>query len=231
MKQLRTRSSQNWNSIPGNFDCCNVSQLFWGDNDYGIPLLKKDIFVPKKLAPYGAEVRRYQKSAEGATIHFFLDDYKFEVLWNRPNKTLSVIQNYGYALSPDFSLFLDYPVAVQLWNTYRNRWLGRFWQENGIKVIPTAVWGEKESYSFAFCGIPKNSYVAIGTVGIKGRYAKKVFAEGFEELCKQVEPSGLILYGESEPVKFDDYAPTYRYDTYWKTRRKELSESGTRNIS
>ena len=63
-----------------------------------------------------------------AICHFFLHDYQFERVWNQPKKYINKLLHYKAVLTPDFSLFTDYPVAVQIWNTYRNRWLGAYWQ-------------------------------------------------------------------------------------------------------
>lgn len=221
---MTTRSSMNWRSPTGNIDPLNTSNLFYSDNEYGIPLLLKDDFIPKDLIMYGTEVRRSYAQTKDKTVHFFLDDYKFEPLWNRPIKTLQPIINIGSALTPDFSLYLDYPKALQVYNVYRNRWLGRYWQEHNVKVVPTVAWGDKSSYDFCFLGIEKNSPVAIGTVGINNKEAKKIFCEGFEKMCEVLEPSSLVVYGETEPLDFHKYLGdnVYKYESYWKKRRGEL---------
>ena len=140
---MSTRSIKNWESTPGNIDCLNTEYLFEITNNYGIPNILPEKEIPKDLIMYGTEVRRSYAQTRGKTVHFFLDDYKFEPLWNKPIKTLQPILNIGSALSPDFSLYTDYPMALQIYNVYRNRWLGRFWQENGVKVIPTIAWSDK----------------------------------------------------------------------------------------
>ena len=200
-----------------------MSTLYPSDNKYGIPLLLRDDFTPNDLIMYGTEVVNSKKEIEGKTIHFFLDDYKFEPLWNKPLKTLPRIRNVGYALSPDFSLFTDYPLIVQMWNVYRSRYLARFWQDNGIRVIPSMSWSNEESYDFCFKGVEKNSPVAISTVGLRGKEPKEIFCKGFEEMCRQLEPSKLIVYGETEPLDFKSYIKeVHHYNTYWKNRRDTL---------
>lgn len=221
-----TRSMRNWESTPGNIDKLNTDIIFPSDNIYGIPEIKREDFIPDDLIMYGTEVRRSYAQTKGKTVHFFLDDYKFEPLWNKPIKTLQPIINIGSALSPDFSLYSDYPLAVQIYNTYRNRWLARFWQENGVQVIPTVSWSDERSFDFCFLGIPKNIPVAIGTVGINNKEAKKSFREGFEKMIEVLTPSDLIVYGETEPVDFHKYFGdnVHKFESYWCKRRKELNE-------
>ena len=89
------RSTENWESIPGNYDSLNVSELFPSSNNYGIPDLLPCEVIPEELVPYGTQVRRGYSQAKDKFIHFFLDDYKFETVWKFPNKTLSPIAKIG----------------------------------------------------------------------------------------------------------------------------------------
>lgn len=223
---MTTRSSKNWSSDTGNINAQNVNMIFESDNEYGIPVLFDDDFIPSALVPYGTEVRRSYKQAIDKTVHFFLDDYKFESMWNKPYLTSKPLLNVGRALTPDFSLYLDYPRAIQIFNVYRNRWLGRYWQEQGIEVIPTVAWGDPSTFDFCFCGIPRNSIVAIGTVGINSNEAKEAFKLGFEEMMKRIEPRKLLVYGETKPIQFEDYLSKddiHYYESFWKARRRVLN--------
>jgi hypothetical protein len=64
---------------------------------------------------------------------------------------------------PDFSLYPDWPIAAQLWNTYRSRWLGRYWQQGGLPVIPTVNWSDQRSFPFCVDGIETGQLLSIGT--------------------------------------------------------------------
>ena len=177
-------------------DMLNVQNVekgfFSSSNSYGIPDLKPDEFLIKELIPY-----RVDKNRNG-TAHFFLDDYRFERCWKNADSQLAVLKQYDGVLSPDFSMYTNYPEAFQIWQVYRNRWCARYWQENGIKVIPTVSWSDELSYKYAFLGIPKHSVVAIGTVGIlNDKNATTLFMQGFEEMLKQLEPKEILIYGNT----------------------------------
>ena len=222
---MSTRSMLNWETTPGNIDSLNTEFMFESSNIYGIPDMLPEKTIPKDLIMYGTEVRRSYAQTKGKTAHFFLDDYKFEPLWNKPKKTLQPILNIGSALSPDFSLYIDYPIALQIFNVYRNRWLGRFWQDQDVKVIPTVAWGDERSFDFCFEGVPKHNPVAIGTVGINNKESKLSFTKGFEEMIRRIEPSDLIVYGETEPLDFSKYVDSvHKFESYWAKRRRELNE-------
>lgn len=211
-----------WKSTPGGYDKLHIGKLFESNNEYGIPELLPIDEVPTELIPYGTEVRRSYACVREKTVHFFLDDYRFESLWERPIKTLNPIKNIGFALTPDFSLYTDYPIALQIYNVYRNRWLGRYWQSEGVKVIPTVAWSDSNSYPFCFKGIPKNSIVAVSTVGVcNSQESIDLFMQGFEEMIRQLEPKKVLIYGKvlEEMSKFDSIE-FITYPTYWEVKKR-----------
>ena len=52
----------------------------------------------------------------GLGVHFFIDDYLFERVWHDPDRYAQMLSDFRAVMSPDFSLFTDYPVAVQIYN-------------------------------------------------------------------------------------------------------------------
>ena len=132
------------------------------------------------------------------TIHFFIDDYQFERLWERPEEYVSLLNKFAAVLTPDFSLYIDMPAALKIYNIYRSRLLGQFWQRNGIKVIPTVSWAEEDSFEYCFDGLPREATLAVSTVGIgRNAEAKKLYQDGLDEMIKRLHPQHLIVYGPS----------------------------------
>lgn len=160
---------------------------------YDMPLLSASGFTPSRLLPFN-----YAKTATeyDQTLHFFIDDYQFERLWNQPERYLELIQKFEAVLTPDFSLYMDMPLPMQQWNEYRRRALGNFWQRNGVEVIPTISWSDPRSYGFCFDGLPKNATLATSTVGVKtSKDALQVWRDGMAAALKALKPKKLILYG------------------------------------
>jgi len=202
-----TRTSDNWTTLPGYFDRHNLFEIFDSSNSYGIPDLNyQEITPPENLVPYNIRVRS-ELGYRGLGIHFFLDDYRFEQVWVKPEAGIERVRAAEVALTPDFSLFMDMPRAVQIYNTYRNRWVGRFWQQKGIKIIPTLSWSDEESFDFCFAGIPRNMTVAVSTVSTKtSEESKKAFLSGFEKAVKTIEPENIVCYGKPLQEMFDIYS-------------------------
>ena len=174
----------------------------WSCDDSGMPFLDGTQHVPSDLIGFN-----YCKSAKafGCGVHFFVDDYQFERVWAAPEKYLELLKKFDCVLTPDFSCYLDMPLPMQQWNEYRRRALGKYWQDNGITVIPTLSWGYEASYSFAFGGLPKHSTVAVSTVGVKSsELAEQIWRDGMGAAIDALEPSTVILYGGSIGYDFGD---------------------------
>lgn len=130
-------------------------------------------------------------------VHFFLDDYKFEVMWNNPEPRIDKLRQYRGVLSPQFSTYYTMPLALQLYNTFRSRWCGAYFQQHGLTVIPTISWGLPDSYDFCFEGIERGSIVAVSTIGVRDE--KQYFISGYNEMMRSISPSVIICYGSPFP--------------------------------
>jgi hypothetical protein len=246
-----TRTSHRWQSKPGSFDALHAAQIFPADNAWGIPVLAHTPAsqVPGWLVPYRQRIRANEPGTrsmhEDGCVHFFLDDYRFETVWNRPVKALEALRPYHTLLTPDFSLYRDWPLLLQLWNTYRSRWCGRFWQEEGFTVIPTVSWSTAVSYDFCFLGVPRRSVVAVSAVGVNlspgSRQAMaapleyRLFVDGFTEMVRRLEPTVVLSYGRL-PAACHELAEVVTYPTRWtniraarRTVGKEKKESAEKS--
>lgn len=194
-----TRSSRGWSSTPGNFDPLNLKAIFPGDPQLGIPSMLAPDELPGQLINYNAR-NRLSQPQDGDYVHFFLDDYRFETMWTQPERSLSRVNRVGKALSPDFSLYPEMPVIVQMWNVYRSRWCGAWMASHGIMVIPTVTWSDKRSHGFAFTGLSGGT-VAVSTVGIIRASAREQdqYLAGFDAMVDHVHPDRVIIYGKRFP--------------------------------
>lgn len=143
----------------------------------------------------------YARSMSGSRknngIMFYLDDYQFSVVWNNPKRYISVMQRFGAVMSPDFSMYTNMPIALQLYNHYRRMWCAAYWEANGIKVVPCICWSDERSFDFCFCGQPQGGIVSVSTVGTQ-RYAesRENFSRGYEKMVEILSPQKVLIYGK-----------------------------------
>ena len=172
------------------------------DGFYQMPIIKKTKYVPEELIGFN-----YVKSTEprsGCGVHFFIDDYQFERIWNSPYQYMDKLLDYDCILTPDFSLYSDMPMAMKIWNVYRSRLIGQILQDMGGVVIPTLSWAEKETFEFCFDGIEQGGTVAVSTIGVKRNDEnKQVWIDGMDEAMRKLKPSTVIVYGGDIGYKFD----------------------------
>ena len=144
-----------------------------------------------------------------AFVCFYLDDYKFDGpkgIWHDSASALKVLRHFAGVITPDFSTYQDFPKPLKSFNTYRMRVFGYWLGRNGLAVINNVRWGTPETWSYCWDGIPKNSIIAIGTVG--GSPQKVVdrqrFDNGFAELIRVLQPHTVIVYGSAKYPCFDE---------------------------
>lgn len=168
---------------------------FDGVGIYDIPEIKGcDILKPPDLIGFN-EIAKCN-GCSNKTVHFFLDDYQFMRVWTHPEEQLKRLQKFEYVLSPDFSIYTDFPKALQIYAHYKKHWVARLWEENGIKVIPTIAWGDESSYDFCFDGEPVGGIVAITSQGTQNNtIAKRLFLRGYDAMLERLQPTTVIFYG------------------------------------
>ena len=192
-ERLRTDKAYNLDLV----DHDVLTNDFWQ-----MPVIQNDNFIPDDFIGFNYAKTNNDKNVG---VHFYIDDYQFERVWNYPEKYLPLLQQYECIISPDFSLYCDMPMPMKIWNTYRNKWLGSYFQSTGIKVIPNVRWDSEETYEFVFRGIPKGSIISVSTVSLKqDQELRQMWQAGMQECIKRVEPSKILIYGGEIEFDFGD---------------------------
>lgn len=186
-----------WGSRPGGLDALHMERRFPEEPTWGIPIVRgAEAVQPEALLPWTSRKAAADEVLATAAWHFFADDYRFEPLWKRPDQYAAAVARAASVLTPDFSVYRDWPCAAQLWNTYRGRWLGALWEAAGRVVVPTVNWGDWRTYDFCFAGIEPGATVAVSTQGTREPAARRLFRAGFEAMLGALRPSLVLVYGE-----------------------------------
>jgi hypothetical protein len=137
-----------------------------------------------------------------AILCFYTYDTYFESFWDQPAFMTAKVLNAGIkmAVVPDFSFYTDMACATWVFNTYRAQWLGRYFQEAGIKVIPRIQFAidkdPSRSWDFCTAGIPKGApVVAKSTQNSNSKDEFDLEVKGLEVCLQKVEPKTLLMYG------------------------------------
>lgn len=144
-------------------------------------------------------------------VHFFVDDYRFDVLRRNPDAGLDKFRQYAFILSPDFSRYNEMPTWKVIEAVGMNRWQGAYWQKKGLLVIPSVGWATPYSYRFCFVGIERNASVAVTTNG--NRMSKRGYLHGYDTMLERLEPSVVICLGKPFPEMRGNISPV-KYDIH-----------------
>ena len=146
------------------------------------------------IMPYNL-TKPCDKKNSGCGIHFFIDDYRFESVYQKPYEEFLKLKNYTFLLSPDFSLYAEMPLWRQIESVAKNRWCGAYWQYKGQTVIPTVSWGLAVSFDFCFEGLEEGGVYAVSPIGC--HLSKRNFMKGYDELLKRLKPAAILCLGKA----------------------------------
>jgi hypothetical protein len=187
---------------------------FYSNNKWGLPQLRRcEIDITNLSLIASDHIRDNDKENSHKTVHFFVDDDKIDRYYNNPFLYLRRLAQYANVFTPDFSLLEDMPIALQIFNTFKSRWCGAYWQEHYLSIIPTVSWSTPDSFDFCFDGIEPGSIVAVSTLGnLKNKYT---FLNGYQAMHERICPKQVLCFGKPfnemrSEVIFVDYLKTTR---------------------
>ena len=98
--------------------CMRSDQLFMrneyaGRGKWNIPLVRKQELNVNNLSLIACSDTKSNDSSVNTQngVHFFVDDYRFNGIYNNPEKSLAKYSQYAFLLTPDFSTYAD----MSLW--------------------------------------------------------------------------------------------------------------------
>lgn len=161
----------------------------------GFPVVKPfNGFLPPKFVGFNYV---NSKTSHSCGIHFYVDDYQFERLWRSPELYLNTLARFRCMISTDFSIYVDMPHPMKVWNVFRNRFFAAWWQARGLEVIPNVSWADPGSFDYCFDGLPQRSVIAVNSMGANRHHLTKyLWLKGFEEVLGRLDPCLVLRYGE-----------------------------------
>ena len=123
-----------------------------------IPRIVTSKLIPKKVISFSKAI---SSNDFDCWIHFYEHDSEFERLWRSPTVYLPIIKRFKGIISPDYSLYYDMPLCMQVWNTYRGKALAHWLQEKGVEVIPNVRWGDNRTFKTSCLGVENGKTIAV----------------------------------------------------------------------
>lgn len=171
--------------------------LFESNNAYEIPTLRMDLQahqIINPVAPWGYSARDAKNIG---SYHFYVDDYRFSKVWDKPNQLVNA--GVPIAVEPNLSVYDNTPKAYALFQIYKKRWIARYWQSFGVRILVDLNVSYK-FYEENLLGVPAgwNAYATRG-------YADRLEMLGEEYKIAQrhadKEAPFFVVYGGGKKVK------------------------------
>lgn len=142
-----------------------------------------------------------------ATVAFYVDDKRFERVWDGIQKYTSKFLNANVQalVMPDYSINWDEPAARHIFNTYRSFWIARYWQDAGIPVIPSINFtDDPESLDYMISGIPEEAPLISIQIQTMRQKLDSDYADTTRTMLglalDRLKPQNLLVYG-GEPAR------------------------------
>lgn len=150
---------------------------FQGEKGWGIPIFRSDMMITELPEPlhtwagsatrdmdwdgywlynWGIDSTSGMKDLSKIMLSFYCWDDYFEGWWENPSRHMSKVihSKIKYAISPNYSAG-GLEKAVQLYQLFRSRWVGRYLQEVGVRVMPDLeLTAEKEIIRASAAALP-----------------------------------------------------------------------------
>jgi hypothetical protein len=196
---------------------------FPSDNPAEIPTLRLRLQadgIDQPVLPWGGQSAHWRPSRAAAfrgTWHFYVVDAKFSALRKHPEAPLDTAA--PTLVEPNFSLDDSTPLWIGLEVIGRKRWISRFWQHHGRRILVDLHVPEKYQ-AHNLLGVPRGwkSYATRATDrAIRALEAEHMLA--LEHACT-TDPSDLtfLVYGGGDRVR--DWCR--RRNAEWVPVRAEL---------
>lgn len=211
----------------------NKYVFFQSDKDFDIPELRLDMIpdkFPEKLDIWaGVEIDGDRAKDEDqwwlaqwhtgnrgipferSILSLYTEDFHFEGLFYDPGMNTKKIMNVGITtcIMPNFSVNQDWPIYTWIWAAARSAFVGRYWQEAGLMVIPDIQYGgSDEALELCLECIPEGAPIVAAQVQtLRGDNDRiRATARLLKRAEDQIGFGQILVYGHTDADKVVEYA-------------------------
>jgi hypothetical protein len=196
---------------------------FPGEGIYDLPPIRKDRLLDlskiKRLDTWagpnsedrGADLWFYNFNSDShigldwkqTLMGFYVDDARFECWWDDPGRYCGRFLQRGlYGLiGPNFSTFDNWPKAERIFQVYKSRFVTRYMQEAGLRVIPD-VEGVPDDLEWVCEGLKGIKTLSVQChVNFDTQHKLKVQKQIYSYMMDELKPDTLLVYAPPDRLK------------------------------
>lgn len=208
--------------------------IFPGGSFWEVPLLRDDMMIEELPQPlhtwagsatrdlewdgywlynWGIDSTSGMKDLSKIVLSFYCWDEYIEPWWDNPSRHMSKVLHakIKYAITPNFTPN-QMPRASSLWQLYRSRWIGRYLQEIGVRVMPDLQLREEDEFiEINKKTLPKNlKWASVQTQNLVGTSRGAGITQEEAEVHRKwtlksvqaADPENLMVY--AHPKQHDE---------------------------
>lgn len=204
--RLRTDQIMTWDEIPTNFlTWAGSATKNWPDPDVWW------------LYNWGIDSTSGMRDVSKVVLSFYAWDTYFDSWWETPARYVTKVLNskIKYAITPNFTQETHEPRVLSLNQLYKARWLGRFFQEAGLRIIPDVTWRDGDMdwlENVVLATLPKN--LPLISMTLQNIDPKEVvggidhFKAQVRKVFEVLQPQAALIYmGKQAEALLDEVVP------------------------
>lgn len=148
-----------------------------------------------------AELSKFSGVYAETGLHFYTADREFECIWKNPDRYIPIFKRFACVIMPDFSIYYDMPLALQIYNKYRSHWLACYFSYHGVIVIPNINLNFERNDYVLLAGYPFRSVVAVSSVGsVRDPEELSIFNASVDRIHTFLDPVEVLHFASSRIV-------------------------------
>lgn len=163
-------------------------------NDFGFP----QIYCAPNSCDFESLIwLRFGSGGQCDARHCFVDDWRLEHLWRRQGQGLAKAIMNGVMTAPDFTIEKTFPQPYAHYQVWRSAAIARYWQDEGVTVVPVLQWGNPDQYYLPLLTVKIGSVVAV-----RGpqRGTEEEWLQAAVKIQQLLEPSIVLHFGRKVDV-------------------------------
>ncbi len=139
------------------------------------------------------------KSVPNVAPHFYFSDDRILQYFNAPFGTEKLLSPFDVSITMDFSMTMEMTRPQKMFASFLNKLWAAWLQSRDHKVIPNVSFPDEYWENYWLEGWPKNSIIAVSSVGVLTHGNPNGWLKGIERIRKELEPIHILRYGPMIP--------------------------------
>ena len=163
---------------------------------HNMPIIRPNLIIPEVVATTPFDRISATKSNKDSLVMFYINDDRFANRLSHPWSYTNELLQYRGVIAPDLSQYIDMDYTERMSNNYWNKVFAAYWQNQGVNIYPNVTWSLPDSYEYSLEGCPRNSVIAINSMGIKqSNFSISQWLDGYWYITKALKPICILRYG------------------------------------